>query len=175
VSREKKPTAEDALRLLSQLDDAEQGRLLSQIFSDPAAPLHGQLDMLLKTGLHAMKSALHVFVSCRDRPSDGGHLFAAELLRQIMERNRWSWGGLYRNVPQDPQAVNAVKLLSPDYAGGTLRLRDQERVRKAIRDLERHARTKAAKAEEVYQIVLASLPPWVRQAFPGIESYFRLY
>jgi hypothetical protein len=177
------PTAEDALRLLAQLDDDEQCLLLRRILFDPAAPLHGLLDTLLQTCLHAMKSAVHVFVSCRDKPSNGGRLWAAHVLGQI--KKRLSWRELLRKAPGIPEAALAVKILSPiwqgeplwidDRRGGTPREPEYERIRKAIRDLENHARAKAAKSDEVYQLVLASLPPWVREAFPGIESYLKLY
>jgi hypothetical protein len=68
-----------------------------------------------------------------------------------------------------------VKVVSREYIDGPLSLYDQEQVRKAIRDVEKHAQTKAAKADEVYQLVLTALPAWVRQAFPGIETYLKLY
>jgi hypothetical protein len=163
------------LRLLAQLDDDERQRLMSQIVSDPAAPLHGDLDMLLKACLHAMKSAVRVFVACRDRPSDGGHLWAADHLRQLKARENWTWGKFYQQLVELPEARRAVKLLSPDYRGGELRLLDRERIRAAIRNLERHAKMKSEKADAVYQLTLAALPPGLRAAFPGIESYLRLY
>jgi hypothetical protein len=170
-----KTTAQDALHLLARLDEAEQHHLLERIISDRAAPLHGGLDMILKSCLHAMKSAVHVFVSGRDKPSDGGRLWAGLYLGRLKERNRWGWDRLYKELVNDPEAVRAVRILSPKYSGGPLTWAERERVRKAIRDLVRHAKTKAEKAEQVYQLVLLALPPWVRETFPGIESYLRIF
>jgi hypothetical protein len=177
------PTAAAALTLLARLNDAEQRRLLNEIISNPAAPLHGQLDMLLKTCLHAMKSAVHVFVSCRDRHGDGGRMWAAQVLRQL--KQRLSWRELLEQAPGIPEAAQAVKVLSPDWQGEPLWIDDKlsprprqpefELIRKAIRDLERHARMKGEKAAAVYQLVLTALPPWAREAFPGIESHLKLY
>jgi hypothetical protein len=177
------PTAAGVLSLLAQLDDEEQCRLLNQIISNTAAPLHGQLDRLLKTCLHAMKSAVHVFVSCRDRPSDGGRMWAAHVLRQLKQQG--SWKELLQRAPGIPEAAQAVKILSPDWQGEPLwtddershrpRQPESELIRKAIRDLEGHVQKKEKRAAEVYQLVLPALPPLVRQAFPGIESYLKLY
>src|SRR5262249_10249477 len=129
------------------------------------------------------KSAVRAFVSFRDKPSNGGRLWAANLLQQL--KRRWSWRELLQRLPSIPDAVRAVQLLSPDWQrqplwiddgrGSTPPEQGYERIRKAIRDLERHARTKREKAEQVYQRVLAALPPWARQRFPGIEAYLRLY
>jgi hypothetical protein len=177
------PTAAGALSLIAQLNDDEQCELLSQIIFNRTAPLHGQLSRLLKTCLHAMKSAVHVFVSCRDRPGNGGRMWAAQVLRQL--KQQCSWKGLLQKAPGIPEAAQAVKILSPDWQGEPLwtdngrsprpRKPEYELIRKAIRDLEGHVRKKEEKAAEVYQLVLTALPPWVRQAFPGIESYLKLY
>src|SRR5262249_50894390 len=85
------PTAAAALRLLAQLDDGERQQLRGEIISNPAAPLHDDLDMLLKECLHAMKSAVRAFVLFRDRASKGDRLWAANLLRQLKERNGRGW------------------------------------------------------------------------------------
>jgi hypothetical protein len=168
-------TAAGALHLLGQLNIAEQEALLNQIITDPTAPFHNVLDMVITTCLHAMKAAVRAYVFHRDAHANGGRLWAADLLRQAKMRNGRSWGELYKRLPEDPEAVKALKLLSPDYRHGALSLADKEKVRKAIRDLERHANAKAQKAEEVYRLVLAALPPWVRESFPGVEPYLKLY
>jgi hypothetical protein len=173
--RKKKPTVEDALRLLAQLDYAEQDELFTRIVSDRDAPLHNNMDMLLKTCLHAMKAAVRVFVSFRDKPSNGGRLWAATLFRGLKDQMGWGWAKLYKNLVADPDAVRAVRVVSPGYAGRALTHTDQERVRKAIRDLERHAKAKAEKADAVYQLVRIALPPEFRAAFPGIESYLKIF
>jgi hypothetical protein len=175
----KRPNAADALRLLAQLSAAERQRLLGQVISKHDAPLHDDLDMLLKTCLHAMRSAVRAFVLSRDRPASGDRLWAAGVLHQL--KQRWSWRELLQMVPSIPAAVQAVKLLSPDWQGEPLwndesnlaREPEYERIRKAIRDLERHAREKGEKAEAVYHLAQSALPPWVRQAFPGIEDYLK--
>jgi hypothetical protein len=169
------PTAADALRLLAHLDDCERDQLVGQIIASPDAPLHDHLDMLLKACLHAMKSAVCSFVLSRDKPADGGRLWAANVLRQLKQRNGWGWARFYRELVNDQVAVQAVRVLSKGYSGGTLTLAQCERVRKAIRDLERHAKTKGEKAEVVYQLVLDALPAGFRAAFPGIESYLKLF
>jgi hypothetical protein len=177
------PTAAGALALLAQLDDGERQELLGQILFNHAAPLHADLDMILRTCLHAMKSAVRAFVLSRDRHADGGRMWAAQVLHQL--KQRWSWRELLQNLPSIPEAVRAVKLLSPDWKneplwiddghGGTRREPEYERIRKAIRDLKRHAQAKGEKAAEVYQMVLSALPSWVPQSFPGIESYIKLF
>jgi hypothetical protein len=179
----KKPTAGALLRRIAQLDEDEQLRLLGEIVSNPVAPLHNSLSRVLRTGLHAMKVAVRAFVLSRDRPAKGGRLWAATVLHHL--KRQCSWTELLQKVPDIPEAVQAVKILSPQWNGEALWIEDglgprarepeHERIRKAIRDLDRHARAKTEKAAEVQQLAVAALPPWFRESFPEIENHLKIF
>jgi hypothetical protein len=181
IMAKKKLSAEDAIRVLEQLDEDERERSISEIISNREAPLHGDLDMLLQQCLHAMKSAVHVFVACRDRTGNGGRMWAAMILENL--KRGASWRKLLQMIPDIPEAVRALQILSPTWHGEPLwddtnklpRQPEYDRIRKAIRDSERHTQKKVEKAEEVFQLVREALHPNYREAFPGLESYLRLF